>query len=539
MASKSGDARAVKPPTGSPEPAAAAVQEAMPSWQNITDPIFYWAARRPDAPAFIQGPETVTYGELAPLVGKAAVYLDSIGIRGGDRVAINLTNSIDHFILMLGLLRLGATTMVIPYHAQKPPDSAQLAKLAMRAVFIESATAPVAGIQSIKVDGGWRSTIARSHGDRRSNDNGDGIFILFTTSGTTGPPKVSSRPHRQYFQALVADQELFADSGVLSDAHPANLLLGASIGVSGHFRRMVTFLFVGAPITILPEFANTIDLVRAIGAWDNAFCYVSAAVCRVLISAAPQQGVLFPRLRALVATGSFLYPEEKLAMLDRVCPNFYEAYGNAGFGRVAMLSPQAMRERPGSVGRPPSFVEVQVVDESGQPVPPKTFGRLRCRGIAGTAFADIDPASEERFHGEWYYPGDFAHLDDAGYIFLKGRSADVITRNGIEIFSAEIEAAIAQHPSVGEVAVVGVPRAATGVLPEDELVALVVPRGQPQHQALAQHCQARLPAPHWPDSVFYTQALPKTAAGKLDRARVKAIIMDEIMRRGRAQQRSA
>src|ERR1700691_2214786 len=113
-----------------------------PNWQNITDPIFHWAAKRPDAPAFRQGPETLTYGELAELVGKAAVYLDRIGIRGGERVAIKLTNSIDHFILTLGLLRLGATTMEIAYNTPKPPNPETLARFAVRTIFIGPAVAP-------------------------------------------------------------------------------------------------------------------------------------------------------------------------------------------------------------------------------------------------------------------------------------------------------------------------------------------------------------------------------------------------------------
>jgi acyl-coenzyme A synthetase/AMP-(fatty) acid ligase len=116
---------------------------------------------------------------------------------------------------------------------------------------------------------------------------------------------------------------------------------------------------------------------------------------------------------------------------------------------MAVLSPSEMRERPASVGRPPSFVEVQVVDEAGQSLPSGSVGRLRCRGTAGKGFAaGIDPASDERFRDGWYYPGDPAHIDEAGYIFLKGRSIDVISRNGVEIFATEIEAVIAQHPDV-------------------------------------------------------------------------------------------
>ncbi len=499
-----------------------------PNWRNITDPIFYWASRRPDAPAFRQGPETVSYGELAARVGNAAVHLDSYGIAPGERVAINLTNSIDHFILTLGLLRLGATTMEIPYSAQNPPAPELLAKFAVRRIFIEPVAAPVAGFPSIKIDAGWRGRVAQSQGDRRCSDDGDGIFTISMTSGTTGQPKGSLTTHRQYFQRLRAYTDLFAESGVFSPERPANFLLTASIGYTTFFRRMISHLFIGGPVTLLPDYLHVIDLVKAIGAFDNALCFVTSAMCRVLISCAPQGGVLYPGLRALVAGGGFVYPEEKIAMLDRVSPNFYESYGASGFGTVAVLSPSEIRERPASVGRSPSFVEAQVVDEAGRVMPPGMVGRLRCRGTEGKGFAaDVDPASDERFRNGWYYPGDYAHLDEAGYIFLRGRGADTINRNGVELFPAEIEAVIAQHPNVAEVAVAGVPRP----MPGDELVALVVPIGQAQHEAVAQFCQTRLPAERWPDRIFYTQALPKTAGGKLDRARVRTVIMEEISRR--------
>ncbi len=498
-----------------------------PAWQNITDPVFHWAAERPQAPALIQGPQTLTYAELAALVGKAAVHLDGSGFRAGDRVAINLTNSIDHFILTLGLLRLGVTTMEIPYNTRQPPEPELLATHAIRTVFIEPAATPVAGFPSIKLDAGWRGAIAQQRGDRRCSDNGDGIFIIVLTSGTTGMPKGGLTSHRQYFEGVRAQAAFFADRGVFSSERPANLLLAASVGFGAFLRRVVRQLFIGGPTTILPEYQHTIDLVKAIGAWDEAVCYVTSAVCRYLISCAPQQGVLYPRLRALIGAGSLLYPEEKLAVLARVSPNFYDSYGAEPFGMVAMLSPQEMRERPASVGRPPSFVEVQVVDESGRTLPPGSVGRLRCRGTKGHTFiADLAAGGSKVFSHGWFYPGDYAHLDDAGYIYLKGRSVDVINRDGVALYATEIEAAVALHPSVAEVAVVGVPRA----VPGDELVALVVPRGQAQHEALALHCRNLLPRQSWPDRVFYAQALPKTAAGKIDHARVRAIIMAEIHR---------
>src|SRR5579864_2570495 len=117
-------------------------------WTNISDPIFFWAREQPDRVAFYEGRGQLTYGELAPLVGKAAVHLHGLGIRAGDRVALRLTNSIDHFILLLGLLRLGATTLEIPYQATAP-TAEELALVSVRTIFLEPGVSPPPGIAAI------------------------------------------------------------------------------------------------------------------------------------------------------------------------------------------------------------------------------------------------------------------------------------------------------------------------------------------------------------------------------------------------------
>ncbi|HEY1979281.1 MAG TPA: class I adenylate-forming enzyme family protein [Xanthobacteraceae bacterium] len=449
-----------------------------PSWDNLTDPIFHWAAQRPDAPALRQGPDTLSYRELAALVGKAAAHLDGMGIRQGECVAINLTSSIDHFILSLGLLRLGATTMEVAYNVQRAPDADLLAQFGVRNIFTEPMGAPLAGAYPIKLDAGWRDHVARAQGDKRSADNGEGIFNVSVSSGSTGRPQGTPTSHREYFRRMRMGEILFAGSDVLSSARPANLLLTGGIAFSLYFLRAMNQFFVGGSITILPEFQHAVDLVRTIGVWDDAVAVVPSALCRVLISCAPPQGPLYPRLRALLAGGGFVYPDEKLAMLERVTPHFYELYGSAGSGPLAVLKPAEMGAHAASVGRPPPGVDVQVVDDGGRVLPPGNVGRLRFRRSEG-----------ERFAGDgWYYPGDNAELDAAGYIHIRGRSAELVRRQGVEFFAAEIEAEIAQHPNVREVAVVGVPRPTAG----DEVVALVVTRGPGSHEALAQFCQSRL-----------------------------------------------
>ena len=403
------------------------------------------------------------------------------------------------------------------------PAAELLGKFAIRAIFLEPGVTPPAGIAAIRLDSGWRGSISRAHGDRRHP--GEDVFVINLTSGTTGVPKGSLTPQRCCFQRLAARAELFRESGLFSSERPADFLLTASLGFSAFFQLALGHLSLGGAVVILPEFRNAIDLVKAIAGWDNALCYLPPAMCRFLISCAPPEGFLLPSMRALIGGGGFLYAQEKLAMVSRVTPHFYEGYGASGFGMLSVLRPAEIRERPASVGRPASSIELQVVGPDGRPLPPGMIGQLRCRWTEGTGFGD-----DERFHGGWYYPGDLGHIDASGYIFLKGRDADVIERGGHKLFAGDIESVIALHPAVAEVAVVGVPQPFSG----DELVALVVERGAGQHEALAAHCRTQLPAARWPDRIFYAPVLPKTPAGKLDRNRVKDMVMNEIDRQARA-----
>ncbi len=128
-----------------------------------------------------------------------------------------------------------------------------------------------------------------------------------------------------------------------------------------------------------------------------------------------------------MAGGGQLYTEDKLTVLARVTPNFYESYGASGFGTVSVLPPAAMREKPESVGHAPSFVEIEVVDPQGIRLPSGVVGRLRCRGSESKGFAaENDVEGDERFRDGWYYPGDIGIIDAEGYIFLKGRTVDLI-----------------------------------------------------------------------------------------------------------------
>jgi acyl-coenzyme A synthetase/AMP-(fatty) acid ligase len=132
-------------------------------------------------------------------------------------------------------------------------------------------------------------------------------------------------------------------------------------------------------------------------------------------------------------------------------------------------------------------------------------------------------AAEANFRDGWFYPGEIAHLDEAGYIFLRGRTSDVIMRSGAKIYPAEVEAVLAEHPDVLEAAVFG----RHGADNEEIIIAFVVPRGQPATGALLAHCRTRL-APHKvPRQFRFLSTLPKNTAGKTDKAALLAQLDDQ------------
>lgn len=495
-------------------------------WENLSDPIFDHAAERPDRPALIDGPIVLDYRQLAELVGKAAVHLHALGIGVGERVGVNLSSGADHVILVLALLRIGATLCELHYASSAPVEAALLERFGITRLFLEADAAAPASIQTARIDGDWRARVARQTGDYRTGAKAEELQLLAMSSGSTGVPKGVLTTQRLIFDRHRAYDAMFAECGIYAADRPATFIVTSSIAYNTFLRRLLAQFFAGGPAVLLPEYAHPIDLVKAIAGWDDAALGATPNMCRAFIAAAPADALLFPRVRALVSVGMPLYPEEKRAIVSRVTPNFFDSYGTSGIGTISCLLPADIDAKAASVGRAAAGIELEIVDAHGAPCAVGATGRLRCRGDTGAkAFLGLAAASEhERFADGWYYPGEVGALDADGFLFIKGRAAELIRRSVVEIFPAEIEEAIAAYPGVREVGVVGVPSAARG----EDVMAVVVGSGAQNHDDIAQHCRARLPREKWPDRIFYADSLPVTTGGKPDRAKLRAIVLEQM-----------
>jgi acyl-CoA synthetase (AMP-forming)/AMP-acid ligase II len=142
-------------------------------------------------------------------------------------------------------------------------------------------------------------------------------------------------------------------------------------------------------------------------------------------------------------------------------------------------------------------------------------GHLRYRGPAvATRYYNDAAASEEAFRDGWFYPGDLAAIDAAGFITLKGRTKDMILRGGVNIYPADIEAALTDHPAVAEAAVVPWPSRAMG----EEIAAFIRLSEPATTDEILAHCRTRLSRYKWPKAAFVVDELPRNSAGKVLKA---------------------
>ncbi|MEN3974561.1 class I adenylate-forming enzyme family protein [Emcibacter sp. SYSU 3D8] len=493
------------------------------TFNNFTDTIFNHAVRMPRAIALADDYGKLTWKQLADLVGRASVWLDSLGIAPGDPVGVRMTNSIDHIILSLALMRVGAAKVEFSTSESGRKFDAMIETLGIRTLFVEPPARSLGGLRSVNVGLDWREGLSAFKGDHKHPDDFE-PFDIALSSGSTGQPKGYPLGHAQQLRRMEDYLEALGAVGVFSNDGTGNFLLTSSMSFGGFLYTLMNRLGNGGRVTVLPEFVRLMDLVRAIQAQNDAVLILTSAMCEDLLSCAQEEGVLFPKARAILSLGSPLAARTKRGMLSRVTPNFAEAYGGTSCGLISVLRPEDMLDHADSVGRLFAGVEVEIVDAEDKPVAPGVTGHLRCRG-SGVSPEVISEAPQGRFEGfrdGWCYPGDLAAIDGDGYVYLRGRVSEVVRRHGVDVMPTTVELALMSHPGVREVAVIGVTRAGAS-----DIIAVIQPSGKPDPQVFHSHCIDKLGAGQAPGGYLFVKAFPRTSGGKIDRAKLREKILGE------------
>jgi len=219
-------------------------------------------------------------------------------------------------------------------------------------------------------------------------------------------------------------------------------------------------------------------------------------------------------LRSVIVGAAPLFPEYKLAFLERYGPVLHEYYGATETGFNTAITPEEMQERPGSVGKAFANNELKIFDDQGKEVPDGERGVLYMfNSIMMDGYYKNDQATSEAYIGKYMTAGDVAIRDEDGYYYIVDRVKDMIIRGGVNIYPVEIEGVLSKMPEVDDVAVVGKHDQEL----QETVAAFVVPTqaATVTDEGVQAFCREHLASYKIPSTLIIVDEIPRTPTGKI------------------------
>jgi len=483
------------------------------------------ATSDPDALALGDGTRRRTWAELEDRVARAARLLrDGLGLRPGDRVALLLGNRVEGIELVHAAIRAGLWVTPVNRHLTPEEVAYVLADAGAQVLVVDAPREPLArgaGVPVVLRAGEELDAALKASSDAPLPDDGPAGGPMIYTSGTTGRPKgVKRRP-----------------AATVADALVAQVRYGGSIGLQGDGPHLVTgplyhaapLMFAvydqqaGAPVVLMPRFDER-ELLRLVAAHGVARTHlVPTMFVRLLRLPEAERAAFDPSpLRVVLHGAAPIAPSVKRRMIDWWGPVLVEYWGGSEGGVTTLVDSRDWLAHPGTVGRALPQWEVFAVDAEGRRLPPGAEGLLyaRHRHEARLFAYHGDDAKTERAYlpgdPHAFTLGDVGRVDAGGWVHLTDREASTIISGGVNVYPAEIERVLSEHPAVADVAVFGVPDDEWGesVKAAVELAPGFVPAPALADELLA-FARKHLAGYKVPRSVDFEAELPRTPAGKL------------------------
>lgn len=484
----------------------------------------------PDRVALTGADRHLTYAQLNERSDRAAhVLQESLGLRKGDRLALLMLNGPEWFEILTAAARLGVVLVPLnvrlsPVELQYQVQDAGCAALISGEEFADRLPEWLPGTPVSRVLGlgpEYEESLAAVPAvpvpDAAANE--DPILIIYT-SGTTGKPKGAVLTHDNLrYNAL----NNCVGIGLTAEDVTLTVLPLFHVGGIGLFS--LPALYAGGRVVLPRRF----DPVEALQLIERERVTVTMTVPTIMQAYIEALDRLDPRpdlssCRGFISGGAPCPAELITAAAERGLP-YGQGYGMTETAPTVFLQPemQRMRElppgahigRPGTIGKPVLFTDVQLLDDSGAPVPPGAVGEICVRG--GSVFAgywNLPEATAAAFTPDGYFrSGDLARADKDGYVTIMGRKKEMLISGGENVYPLEVEQALLAHPAVAEAAVVGIPDARWGEVPGAGIVLQAGASVTPDD--LTAWCRSRLAGYKIPKRWRFLGALPRTAIGKV------------------------
>lgn len=488
----------------------------------------HWAAIKPDETAIIDGEVTLTWHVLNRAADKLAQGLSSRGIKAGDVVGLRTQVRHEWAIATVALAKLNAMLVGVNWRLTPVEVQYVLQDSQARALLCDDKDPALLSGMLNEIGLGVRISLdAQAEGFERLQDvmdgaaearysQGDAALIVYT-SGTTGKPKgvAMSHSHRlndvellEYLQDLQGGTRAYQQDDVVLVSMPLHHGSGPSQIRSG--------LRAGSRLIMQRRFEpeDTLATIQKHGVTR----WTGVPTMYKRIAALPPEVLArydLSSLRAITIGAAPVSDGMKAWIVDYFGDILGEGYGSTETGIVSVMPPEMILRKPGSSGRLLKHVHVEVRNAEGKILPPGEVGELWIKTPAvirqylNKPELGRDVLDERGF----FASGDMGRLDEEGYLYITDRSKDMIISGGVNIYPAEIEAALTSHPAVMDAAVIGIPDAEFGesVKAFCELKPGCIVTGE----ELLAHCRDGLASYKRPKSIDIINELPRNAMGKL------------------------
>ena len=485
------------------------------------------AARIPHAPAILCAGtgRRFTFAQLEERTNRLANALLGLGLGKGDVAAFLVSNRAEIVEIYFACARTGIVGLPLNYRLAGPELAALVRVMGAKALIYEQRFATEAGRVRDQVPG-----LAALIGIAGPDDGPGHRYEALLAAATPGHPGIEVDEHDPFYFNLTSGTTGLPKSYLLTHYNnAAQISVFQAVEVTRRDRLMTVFPIVGRVgfawvfCSILYGIPNTIANFEPGLVLDRIAADAVTVVNLVPTMGAmllPEQGAA-PRelssLRAIVFAGATLSTPVRERAAAALCPNLFEFYGMNEMGSLTMSTPADRPTRPDSVGVPITYSEVRIVDDAGRAVPPGETGEILGRSpMSVTAYFNAPEKSADTFRDGWVHTGDLGSLDEAGFLFIRGRKKDMIVTGGQNVYAAEVEDTILHHPGVDECAVFGLPDDLWG----ERVTSVVVPRPGTRlaPAELDAFCRERLANFKVPKAfLLQDEPLPRTANSKVQK----------------------
>jgi len=474
----------------------------------------------------------ITYGELNARVNQLANGLLSLGIGKGDDVAVMVGNRIEHLEILFATAKIGALAIPLDIKWKALELGSVLDFFKPRALILQSdCVQELEMAKKIHELSFLRPIVASglSYGGLLDGQSAaeppvevheDDPFAVLLTSGTTGFPKGCLATHRTFALHCINNA---IEKGL--GGHDKALLSSPIYFNAGRSFTLGIIYFGGT--MILHERFDAEEVLKTIEREKVTYIGAVPTMCERMLHVLDSRAYDTSSLRCLAITGGKVHPTVLEDLKTRLTPNIYRTYASTDSGQMAISKPADLAAKPNAAGKPVWCVELRILDDAGNPVKVGEAGEIVCRSpLATHGYYKNPEATGASFRDGWFYTGDLGYFDEEGYLFVAGRKKDMVKSGGISIYPLEIESVLYGHADVLEAAVIGVPDPKWG----EAVKAVVVlkPDSVLQGEELIRFCKERLSSYKVPKSVEIRSALPHTEVGKVNKVKLREMVLAEI-----------